>query len=132
MTIDLAKVKDALAKATPGPWIIYDTPLSPHGGIGQPDSDEAVLEDGTLQAADAHLIAQAPTWLAQLIKELELVIEDRHYVSEWRKHEAAKVDALTAERDAYRNILQGMADLKLMDQTAAALAAKVLAEWRKE
>lgn len=108
--------------------------------------------------ADAHLIAMAPQWLAGLVAHIESqefrrqcadtplmreVMDERDALraevenvtraaGNWQRRAQAvepEVSALEAERDALREILQGIADLRLMDGTAAALAKKALAEW---
>lgn len=73
-------VREALAAATPGPWTLQggivveanpaDTSSLAPGFAAEPAPD-AMLTDvfGDNWTADAHLIANAPTWLAALCDE---------------------------------------------------------------
>jgi hypothetical protein len=61
-------------------------------------------------------------WAAVAVGLLREIVAQRDTLT-------AQLAAAEAERAALRGILQGIADLRLLDQTAAALAAKALAEW---
>lgn len=73
---DLTEIREALAKATPGPW--RAGVLAPcHTGVWgtQPDTDWNVCLTGDelthYSIEDAHLIANAPAWLESLCDEVE-------------------------------------------------------------
>ncbi len=59
-------IAEALRAATPGPWVAES-----YHRIYTEDRQRRVLRDEQLDDADAHLIANAPTWLAQLLAALE-------------------------------------------------------------
>lgn len=58
------------AAMTAGPWEVYETPLTPAGGVGQKGSEEAVFEDGTVSKADAQGIAAMRNAFPALIAEV--------------------------------------------------------------
>ncbi len=68
-----AAIREALKAATPGPWKVSDS----HGLCVAASAKLAPLvadmstKDWEGDRADAHLIANAPTWLAELLEELE-------------------------------------------------------------
>lgn len=79
MTDLIQEVREALAKATPGPWESYiewsDSPIVFQEGAPGDKwvcqlwyKDEEVMDNGV---NNAHLIANAPTWLQQLTDRLE-------------------------------------------------------------
>jgi hypothetical protein len=78
---DLDAIEAALRAATPGPW--QDHAHSYHVGTGAMLPSIVVAPRGALhpvvcsvsrgnahREADAHLIAHAPTWLAELVAEV--------------------------------------------------------------
>lgn len=76
------RIRAALEAATPGPWETY--PAYGHLGVGQfvdePGNGPMLfIETGGVtyahNDADAHLIANAPTWLAELLAENERLQE---------------------------------------------------------
>lgn len=71
MSTDLAVIEAALKAATPGPWK-YEPPDGRHGGAPWIDADPMPVSEfyGTL--ADARLIANAPTWLAELVERVKM------------------------------------------------------------
>lgn len=80
MSTDLSEIRAALAAATPGPWEAEGRGV---GQCGEPWGDVvstrvdcmAYCYGGTGSAiespADAHLIANAPAWLAELVARVE-------------------------------------------------------------
>jgi hypothetical protein len=89
-SVDLQPIRDALAKATPGPWRTGREPGA-HCRIYAPDEGHAIARTygpeltgghqgngigicsltGPMNAADARLIASAPTWLADLVARVD-------------------------------------------------------------
>ena len=75
---DLQQIKDALAKATPGPWDVG----FPGGFVVCPSADRpgmlrtlCTLNKHYGDEADTHLIANAATWLAALVERVERLRE---------------------------------------------------------
>lgn len=72
--MDLQPIKEALNNATPGPWVAdgqeLDETYSGSLYLYSPAANEPVLST-SLMLEDAILIANAPTWLAQLVAEVE-------------------------------------------------------------
>ena len=74
-------IRAALAAATPGPWhawdrgIGYEVHVGPDcEGLGWGESECRELNSEfreTFRESDAHLIANAPTWLAELLAEVD-------------------------------------------------------------
>lgn len=96
----LAEMKKALEAATPGPW--YQNPFTSvnvqdrHGltvcsmaGARAADAEDFQAELN----ANAHLIANAPDWLAKLIAVAEAA--QGYLLSHPSQHENAGADALT-------------------------------------
>lgn len=100
--VDLVAIKEALAAATPGPWVADGQDFTPAGYHGtvylySPTAGQPVLS-ASLPWEDARLISMAPQWLAQLVAENERL----------RAGYAAATTALAkveAERDALRDAL---------------------------
>lgn len=68
-------IREALGRATPGPWSYTYGPRE-HPRVWCDDDDEfpmaTIRPAGSDNAvADAHLIANAPTWLAELLAEVD-------------------------------------------------------------
>ena len=66
------EIRAALAAATPGPWQVYesmqaDTFVYGPRGILRDD----IIAGPTYSRENAHLIANAPTWLAELLAEVD-------------------------------------------------------------
>lgn len=82
--MDLQPIKEALNKATPGPWrqgtpehLIFGARTPNGGGYGGVARASARYMNRSERLANAHLIANAPTWLAQLVAEVEQLRADR-------------------------------------------------------
>lgn len=87
MSTDLAVIEAALEAATPGPWAVC--PWYPQGVMPKAWADDQLpveergpfMSTGTVgdgadvgterPEADAHLIANAPTWLAELVERVK-------------------------------------------------------------
>jgi hypothetical protein len=94
--MDLQPIKEALKAATPGPWLPHehqDTDevfgvevLSAHNGgtwpVADMQHDEGHPDPYGQIRANAHLIANAPTWLAQLVAEVERLRSEMHWAAE--------------------------------------------------
>lgn len=66
------EIRAALAAATPGPWQVYesmqaDTFIYGPRGILRDD----IIAGPTYNRENAHMIANAPTWLAELLAEVD-------------------------------------------------------------
>ena len=87
-------IREALAAATPGPWDATYDPADRWTSItGQQYGEYVCPEVATCEGdvgTDAHLIANAPTWLAELL---------------------AEVDALTARAEAAEQAIQRVREL---------------------
>lgn len=73
MSADLNEIRDALAKATPGPW--ERVPLD-RVSTRPSDCYDVRTLDGewlceSIDYADAYLISNAPAWLAELCDRVE-------------------------------------------------------------
>ena len=80
---NIEQIKEALSKATPGPWSKEGCELWHRGESYGGDSPHAYIGDlKMMQDRNAHLIAQAPTWLAYLIDELEKAQKEIHQMRE--------------------------------------------------
>ena len=64
----LAEMKEALEAATPWPWHFVSYSVGSHDVVYAANDDFVC---STAQAEDAHLIANAPEWLAKLIAVAE-------------------------------------------------------------
>lgn len=74
------EIRAALARATPGPW---DYHVSQHRDDGRVwrlggDGDDICRLAYPAREADAHLIANAPTWLAELLAEVDEAQAEAH------------------------------------------------------
>ena len=78
--IDLAPIKERLAKATPGPWRMWQDPRPGHENEtavetawahGDIEGDTELITDYLPTDADARFIAEAPADIAALIGEVE-------------------------------------------------------------
>lgn len=73
----VAKVREALAKATPGPWEVdmddwdVQVVMKPDGTPGVAIICEGMHQGTDEGESDAHLIAHAPAWLEALCDEVE-------------------------------------------------------------
>ena len=77
------EIRAALAAATPGPWQVYesmqaDTFVYGPRGILRDD----IIAGPTYNRENAHLIANAPTWLAELLAEVDRLREDARAFAE--------------------------------------------------
>lgn len=95
------EVKQALEAATPGAWRTEArTDLNPDGTYKEIRSGRGFFDDDTnkgfcittfLSDADAYLIANAPTWLTQLLQRDALMVEAFKYILEyWNRDENEK------------------------------------------
>jgi hypothetical protein len=103
--MDLQPIKEALKAATPGPWLPHehqDTDevfgvevLSAHNGgtwpVADMQHDEGHPDPYGQIRANAHLIANAPTWLAQLVAEVERLERENELLDTANAHLAAMV-----------------------------------------
>lgn len=70
--MNTADIKKALEAATPGPWITTkDKFFENTEGVEM----NGFYIGGGFRPQDAHLIANAPTWLSQLLQEREQMVE---------------------------------------------------------
>lgn len=73
----LAEIEQALTDATPGPWVVtkwHDRTVMPSGwadDVLAPADRGPFMAAGCSEVADAHLIANAPAWLASLLAEVK-------------------------------------------------------------
>jgi hypothetical protein len=122
---DLDEIKRALAAATPGPWDWCSS------GCGQdPEAELVVFRDGGMAGSpeiaelrhnaeeDAALIAAAPTWLAELVVEVERL--QREVKDEEESYEHLR-KTLESER-------HGRRQAKVVEATARAEAAEARAK----
>lgn len=73
--IDLDELEMLARLATPGPWKVYVTPVSKHGGVGQPGSDESVFEDRHVAVEDSRYIAAVnPQVVLELIEQTQSLL----------------------------------------------------------
>lgn len=101
MTVDrekkIAEIREALEKATPGPWAM----IEPIDEVWQSIDNTKIATVASNQDADAnlHLIANAPEWLGFLLDELERL--EREYAEERAAHNAhvTELCELEQERD---------------------------------
>lgn len=68
---DLAVIGAALKAAMPGPWVALDP-----WEIRSAPTEEMICDVG-LNSADANLIANAPTWLAELVERVKVAESER-------------------------------------------------------
>jgi hypothetical protein len=94
---DLPGIREMLAKATPGPWVVNEYEDVEAWGYGvaflsdpYPNEDGFRGIDGIVKEADAELTARAPTLIAQLCDALE--------------REFAMGRAMAEERDKWRTL----------------------------
>ena len=64
MSTDLAVIEAALKAATPGPW------RADNNDVWTADGDRFI--SAPVRIADANLIANAPTWLAELVERVKV------------------------------------------------------------
>lgn len=68
----IEQIKEALEKATPGPWSMNDMDMEYSNEVFiNPTGWEYVEIAGGMRLADAHLIANTPTYIRYLLEELE-------------------------------------------------------------
>lgn len=86
-------VREALAAATPGPWA-YVEPDGRHGADPWIDADPDPISQFFGREADAHLIAAAPAWLAELCDRLEAAEGElaavRRLVTDWQANSGSR------------------------------------------
>lgn len=100
----LATVREALAAATPGPW--RDVPMGSEGSVVLVGGNTARTSRRVARAgeyADAHLIANAPTWLAALVAEVEKHATTADAMTELFKAKHEEANALRARIEALRD-----------------------------
>ena len=74
MKIDKDDIRKALDAATPGNWfVMHDTDIEVENPPGSGYTDSVGY---TSSVNDAHLIANAPTWLRFLLDENERITKD--------------------------------------------------------
>ena len=91
----IAEIREALEKATPGPWKIDE-----FGAVTDRKGNLIQWYDGkvvTAQKEDAHLIANAPEWLRFLLSELERL--EREYAEERAAHNAHVTELCELEKE---------------------------------
>ncbi len=66
-------IREALGRATPGPWAYHADQHRDDGRVWRlgGDGDDICRLAYPDREADAHLIANAPTWLAELLAEVD-------------------------------------------------------------
>lgn len=116
----LATMKEALEAATKGPWkaVITET-----GGItSMPFKGEVIAEEANRLVVwngkwttpeDAHLIANAPTWIAELIAEVErqrLALEEIWKFGTSTPREMSEIDYLRHVQGSMRFIAKRALD----------------------
>lgn len=91
------EIRAALAAATPGPWQVYesmqaDTFVYGPRGILRDD----IIAGPTYNRENAHLIANAPTWLAELLAEVDRLREEDQARAEAAEQAVQRVRDLAA------------------------------------
>jgi hypothetical protein len=71
MNQQLNEIKEALSKATPGPWTIMDGRIFGKSNTAIDPLIHEFAPDAPREARNAHLIANAPQWLASLVSQVE-------------------------------------------------------------
>ena len=99
------EIRAALATATPGPWQVYesmqaDTFVYGPRGILRDD----IIAGPTYNRENAHLIAHAPEWLADLLGEVDLLRTLKH------RHEQT-ITELAARAEAAEQAVQRVREL---------------------
>lgn len=77
----IAEIREALEKATPGPWNVEGKEIWKRAGWYFGDNLHVYICDAD-NPANAHLIANAPEWLRFLLDELERVNRERDQLIE--------------------------------------------------
>lgn len=99
------QVKEALEMANPGPWIKDKEKHGYEYGIMSPSSGWLL---GTISKKnDAHLIANAPTWLQLLLDELEKTQRGKEVALSSHKH---LEDELEKARKENNDLLEALSD----------------------
>ncbi len=67
MSTDMSEIRDALAKATPGPWYAFASTIATEAGrctcsphYGAHENGCGLMEIGQMVETDANLVANAP------------------------------------------------------------------------
>jgi hypothetical protein len=104
----ISEVKEALEKATPGPWTYYRG--ESYTSLGGWESEYVINEVDNQREQDAYLIANSITWLQQLVTGLEEAhrenerlydaLEHARFLLELEKYMSAEdvIDEALAER----------------------------------
>lgn len=101
MNDTIKQIKEALNKSMPSPWIIWERSDSIQVVQAQGKYSVAEMDGGTWEMwqANAHLIANAPTWLQWAVEEIQF----------WRsveKVQARKISTLESEHTAMKEALE--------------------------
>lgn len=114
-------IREALGRATPGPW--ESTPLGSEGYTvtGAPDPGATGVrakvrlriarfgyQDWDTDRANAHLIANAPTWLAELLAEVD---NARRELGDVHVSLYSEIAMLTARAEAAEQTIQRVREL---------------------
>ncbi|ANY67295.1 hypothetical protein BBD42_13035 [Paenibacillus sp. BIHB 4019] len=114
---DLMEIRKALDAATPGPWeVAYLDPLQMAKGYDVDGQHVAYWiaeiyrdEENERRHQDAHLVVNAPTWIAQLLAEVERLQQERDGERNWREDVQAynlKLAGMIAEEHSVNAALQ--------------------------
>ena len=103
----LDDIREALAAATPGPWDATYDPADRWTSItGQQYGEYVCPEVATCEGdvgTDAHLIANAPTWLAELLAEVD---STRRELGDVHVSLYSEIAMLTARAEAAEQAIQ--------------------------
>lgn len=99
MTDTLTQIKEALEKATPGPWrwLSDSVTLFPQGGHDYGDNILMIQKSAEMLEHDQNLIANAPSYISYLIDELEKANSDRENVYAALKDRADSIEFMHLE-----------------------------------
>ena len=99
-------IRAALAAATPGPWDAKPLGSEGYAVMGAPDPDAPGVcakmrrriarfgyQDWDTDRANAELVAKAPTWLAELLAEVDLLRTLKHRHEQTITELAARAEA---------------------------------------
>ena len=94
----IAEIREALEKATPGPWVAVDEIATVYSA----NADVVIEYSADEREEDIRLIANAPEWLRFLLSELERL--EREYAEERAAHNAhvTELCELEQERNMYK------------------------------